>query len=126
MYLKLSSMKKIVLVFALILISAPAFSQKEKDAKLNPNTNLIETTYYHDNGEVSQEGTFDTAGKLHGEWISYSETGDKVSMGSYNRGVRTGKWFFYSNDSVKEVEFSDNMIASVVDKENKSGLVIKN
>jgi len=118
-------MKKIILVFALALTTAVAFSQKEKDVKHNTDTNLIETTYYHDNGEISQKGTFDMAGKLHGEWVSYSETGDKVSKGSYANGVRTGTWYFWGKDGVKEVEFSDNMIASVVNRENESGVVIK-
>ncbi|MGB6153167.1 MAG: nicotinic acid mononucleotide adenyltransferase [Pricia sp.] len=119
-------MKKIILVFALALTTTVAFSQKEKKVKHNTDTNLIETTYYHDNGVISQEGTFDMAGKLHGEWVSYSETGNKVSMGSYDKGVRTGKWFFYSNEGVKEVEFSDNIIASVVEREKESGVVTKN
>lgn len=118
-------MKRIILVFAFALTTAVVFSQKEKEVKHNPETNLIETTYFHDNGEVSQEGTFDMAGKLHGEWVSFSETGDKVSMGSYSKGVRTGKWFFWGKDGVKEVEFSDNIIASVVKRENESGVVTK-
>ncbi|HEA20437.1 MAG TPA: nicotinic acid mononucleotide adenyltransferase [Pricia antarctica] len=118
-------MKKIVLVLVFAFTTVVAFSQKEKTVKHNPDTNLIETTYYYDNGKVSQEGTFDMAGKLHGEWISYSESGDTVSKGSYNKGVRTGKWLFYSNEGVKEVEFSDNMIASVVNRENESGVVTK-
>lgn len=118
-------MKKIILVLAFALTTALAFSQKEKDVKLNTDTNLIETTYYHDNGEVSQKGTFDMAGKLHGEWISYSETGDKVSKGNYDMGIRTGKWFFWTDGNVKEVEFSDNVIASVVNKESSTGVVTK-
>ncbi|WP_373517344.1 toxin-antitoxin system YwqK family antitoxin [Pricia sp.] len=119
-------MKNLILVFVFILSTSYGFSQKEKDVKLNTDTNLIETTYYHDNGEVSQKGTFDLAGKLHGEWVSYSETGDKVSMGNYNKGIRTGKWIFWTDGNVKEVEFSDNVIASVVDREKGTGVVTKN
>lgn len=119
-------MKNVMLISVCIFISAFGFSQKEKEAKLNPNTNLIETTYFHDNGEVSQEGTFDLAGKLHGNWISYNEKGNKVSTGNYNKGVRTGKWFFWSDGAVKEVEFSNNVIASVTDRESASGVVTKN
>jgi antitoxin component YwqK of YwqJK toxin-antitoxin module len=119
-------MKNIVVIFAFILTTAFGFSQNEKDVKLNKETNLLEATYYHDNGTVSQEGTFDLAGKLHGEWVSYDKTGEKVSMGSYDRGVRTGKWFFWADDNVKEVEFSDNVIASVVNRESDSGVATKN
>jgi len=118
-------MKNILVASAFILTTALGFSQKEKDVKLNKETNLLEATYYHDNGEVSQEGTFDLAGKLHGEWVSYDEKGEKVSMGSYDKGVRTGKWFFWADGSVKEVEFSDNVIASVTQRDSNSGVVIK-
>ncbi len=118
-------MKNLILVFVFILSTSYGFSQKEKDVKLNTVTNLIETTYYHDNGEVSQKGTFDLAGKLHGEWVSYSENGDKVSMGSYEKGIRTGKWIFWTEGNIKEVQFSNNVIASVVNTENSSGVVTK-
>ncbi len=118
-------MKKLLLTFALMLTATYGFSQKEKDVKLNADTNLIETTYYYENGEVSQKGTFDLAGKLHGEWMSYSETGEKVSQGSYNKGIRTGKWFFWTDGNVKEVEFSDNVIPSVVNRESDTGVVTK-
>ncbi len=118
-------MKNIILVFAFVFSTSYGFSQKEKDVKLNTDTNLIETTYYYDNGEVSQKGTFDLAGKLHGKWVSYSETGEKVSMGSYDKGVRTGKWIFWTNGNIKEVEFSDNVIASVVNTDSSTGVVTK-
>ncbi len=118
-------MKNLILIFVLILGTSYSFSQKEKDVKLNTDTNLIETTYYHDNGEISQKGTFDLAGKLHGEWVSYSETGDKVSMGSYERGIRTGKWIFWTEGNIKEVQFSDNVIASVVNTDNSTGVATK-
>ncbi|HZJ20079.1 MAG TPA: nicotinic acid mononucleotide adenyltransferase [Pricia sp.] len=118
-------MKNIIFVLSFMLVTVYGFSQKEKDVKLNTDTNLIETTYYHENGKVSQKGTFDLAGKLHGEWVSYTDAGEKVSMGSYDRGIRTGKWIFWTDGNVKEVEFSNNVIASVVNRENESGVVTK-
>ena len=118
-------MKTAIVLFALVFTTI-GYSQKEKDIKLNQETNLFEATYYHDNGEVSQEGTFDLNGKLHGEWTSYDASGTKVSEGNYTNGVRTGKWFFWSEDAVKEVEFSNNAIASVINRESGSGVVSKN
>jgi len=118
-------MKKQILLFAFALTMTIGYAQKEKDVKLNKETNLIEATYYHDNGEVSQQGTFDLAGKLHGDWINYDETGQKVSEGSYNKGIRTGKWYFWADGKVKEVEFNNNVIASVVNKDATSGVVTK-
>ncbi|MBM1105420.1 nicotinic acid mononucleotide adenyltransferase [Aurantibacter crassamenti] len=118
-------MKKILLILAIVLVSSSAFSQKAKEMKLNNETNLIEATYYHENGEISQQGTFNLDKKLHGDWISYNDKGDKVSQGAYVNGVKTGKWQFWNDGSMKEVEFSDNAIASVINKEN-SARVSKN
>ena len=119
-------MKKIVIFFVLLISSATVFAQKNKEVKLNKETNLVEAVYYHENGAISQEGTFDMAGKLHGEWVSYDTSGNKVSMGNYNRGVRTGKWVFWADENVREVEFSDNVIASVVNREDVSRVATKN
>lgn len=118
-------MKKFILLLALVFVSTSVFSQKEKEVKLNKETNLIEATYFHDNGEISQKGTFNLAGKLHGDWINYDETGAKVSEGSYNKGARTGTWYFWSEGKVKEVEFDNNVIASVINKESTSGVLTK-
>ncbi|SHI55954.1 toxin-antitoxin system YwqK family antitoxin [Pseudozobellia thermophila] len=118
-------MKNIAILFAMMLTLAAGYAQKEKEVKLNTETNLIEATYYHDNGKVSQKGTFDLDGKLHGDWVNYDEDGVKISEGTYTNGVRTGKWMFVNDGVVKEVEFDNNVIASVVDKKGKSPLVSK-
>lgn len=111
-------MKKIILLLALIFVSTSVFSQKEKELVLNKETNLIEATYYHANGEISQEGTFNLDQKLHGDWISYNDKGEKVSEGAYVNGAKTGKWYFWNDGAMKEVEFSNNAIASVINKES--------
>lgn len=118
-------MKKAVLFLVAFSFAMVSFAQQKKELKRNETTNLIEATYYHDNGKVSQEGTFNLAGKLHGEWVSFDEAGAKLSEGTYDKGVRTGKWFFWTDGNLKEVEFSNNMIASVINKERKSTVVTK-
>ncbi len=110
-------MQRMTVLLAVLFISTAVFAQKEKELRLNQETNLIEATYYHENGEVSQQGTFNLDRKLHGEWISYNKEGDRVSIGSYDNGVKTGKWIFWSEGVMKEVEFSNNAIASVIQKE---------
>lgn len=111
-------------VIAIALLTATlGYSQGKVEKKFNKETNLVEATYFHDNGMVSQEGTFNIKGKLHGEWASYNREGQKISMGTYVNGVRTGTWYFWANDTLKEVEFSDNQIASVTEQKNTSGIV---
>lgn len=118
-------MKNLIAVLAITLMVSVGYGQNEKEITLNKETNLVEATYYHDNGEISQKGTFDLAGKLHGDWVSFDDEGVKISEGTYNKGVRTGKWYFWNDGQVKEVEFDNNVIASVINKEGKAPVVTK-
>ncbi len=107
-------MKKFILLFA-FLITVVSFAQKDqkRDLKFNKDTNLIEVTYYHDNGAVSQTGFYTTDGKLQGEWLSFSAEGKKTVSGNYDNGKKVGKWFYYTNETVKEVDYNENVIASL-------------
>jgi antitoxin component YwqK of YwqJK toxin-antitoxin module len=117
-------MKTYLLAIAAFMIALNSYSQKEKDLTLNEETGLIEATYYHDNGVVSQKGTFNIDRQLHGEWFSYSEDGNKISQGTYENGMRSGKWYFWQGDIVKEVVYNKNIVASVDgEKKNSEGLV---
>lgn len=118
-------MKKFIFLLVLLFFSTSVFSQLEKELKLNEETNLIEATYYHDNGQISQKGTFNLDRKLHGDWVNFNENGTKISAGTYTNGVRTGKWTFWNDGIIKEVEFNNNVIASVTDREGKSSVVTK-
>jgi antitoxin component YwqK of YwqJK toxin-antitoxin module len=85
---------------------------------------MVLATYYHDNGQVAQIGYF-LNGKLHGEWQMFDAAGNKTAMGHYANGNKIGKWYFYESGTVKEVEFADNAIASVVTKEKADPVVVQ-
>ncbi|MBT8300726.1 MAG: nicotinic acid mononucleotide adenyltransferase [Maribacter sp.] len=118
-------MKKSLFLLAILFVSAVSFAQKDKELILNEDTNLIEATYFHENGEISQQGTFNLAGKLHGEWLSFNDEGKKISVGSYDNGQKVGNWVFWSNDVLKEVNYDNNAIAGVVKTKNSTGIVSK-
>lgn len=105
-------MKKFILSLA-FLITVVSFGQQKRDLKFNKDTNLIEVTYYHDNGVVSQTGFYTTDGKLQGEWLSFNEEGKKTVSGNYDNGKKVGKWFYYTGETVKEVDYNANEIASL-------------
>jgi antitoxin component YwqK of YwqJK toxin-antitoxin module len=105
-------MKKVV-VFLVMLCVGFTYAQKERSLNLNEDKDLIEVVYYHDNGEVSQTGYYTKEGKLHGEWFSYCEQGNKIVSAKYNNGKKVGTWFFWNNDILTEVDYTENEIASV-------------
>lgn len=104
---------KNILIIALIFCSAVAFAQQDRTLEYNKKTKLTEAKYFHDNGVISQEGTFNSQGKLQGQWISYDKDGKKVAVANYENGRKVGKWFFWDNESLREVEFVDNEIVEV-------------
>ena len=119
-------MKKIILLLTVFFVSAATFAQTKPEMKLNKETNLIEATYFHTNGEISQKGTFNLEKQLHGEWMSFNTDGKAISVGSYKNGVKTGKWMFWANDILKEVEYSNNAIAAFSESKNTEGIVSRN
>ncbi|NNJ88067.1 MAG: nicotinic acid mononucleotide adenyltransferase [Eudoraea sp.] len=106
-------MRKIMYAVVFLLMTVYSYGQKEKELSMNEDTGLIEAVYYHDNGVISQQGTFNLDRKLHGEWISYDDQGTIIAQGSYANGLRTGTWLFWQNDAVKTVEYENNTIASI-------------
>lgn len=103
-------MKNIVIA-GVLLVSSLMFAQEVKP-KFEVVNNMVKATYYYDNGQVSQEG-FYLDGKLHGKWVSYTESGVKRSIGEYQNGNKVGKWFFWNDDSLSEVDFSNSRVIDV-------------
>ncbi len=112
-------MKKI-LIIAVLALSFGAFAQVEP--KFEKEGNKVKATYFHANGEVSQQGYFLNE-KLEGEWKMFNEKGDKIAMGNYNHGVKHGTWLFWEGDVKKEVNFDNNRIASVTNTKSKGSVV---
>ena len=86
---------------------------------------LTEATYYYDNGTIQQIGTFNKSGKLHGTWTSYDVEGNKLALGEYNNGKRVGKWLFWTENSLKEVEYENSKITKVNEWNDKTQMAIK-
>jgi antitoxin component YwqK of YwqJK toxin-antitoxin module len=104
---------KNIFVIALFLVGTFTHAQTERDLKLNEENNLIEATFTNSDGVVIQKGTYTKEGKLHGSWISYDIDGNKTVSAYYDNGIKTGKWFFWTEDTLKEVDYSNNTIAKV-------------
>ncbi len=103
-------MKKYMIIGA-VLISSMIFAQKGTP-KLEVVDNMVKATYYYDNGKIQQEGFFKD-GKLEGKWIAYDAQGNKLSVGEYSNGQKTGKWFFYNEAKLSQVDYTNNQVAYV-------------
>ena len=117
---------KNLFILAMLVMSSLTFAQKERTLTLNENTNLIDVVYYHDNGVISQTGSYTKDGKLQGDWMSYDEDGNKTVSAQYDNGKKVGKWFFWNGDNLKEVDYSNNAIASINEWSHKNSVAIRN
>lgn len=102
-------MKKYISLLAAFIISVSVFAQKERTLTLNKETNLIDVVYYHDNGQISQTGSYTADGKLEGQWISYNEEGETIVTAYYKEGKKVGKWMYKIDGKIKEVDYSKNV-----------------
>ena len=102
-------MKKSVLLIFAFLITVVSFAQQKRELKHNPDTNLIDVVYYHDNGVVSQTGAYTTDGKLQGAWLSFDTEGKKIVSANYDNGKKVGKWIHWIDGKPKEVDYSKNV-----------------
>ena len=117
---------KLILFTAAFLMSGVILAQNEEiKPKFEKQGELIKGTFYYEDGSVRQEGTYKD-GKLHGEWISYDQTGKKTAIAQYAFGTKDGQWFFWDSDKLTEVNYDNNVIASVDTWENRGSLVIRN
>ncbi|APX99222.1 hypothetical protein CLV86_1177 [Lacinutrix venerupis] len=113
-------------ILALILMFAVSFTfAQDVKPKFEKKGNQTEATFYHDNGEVAQTGFFNKDNKLEGTWTSFDAEGNKVAVGKYDNGIKVGKWFFWNKETLKEVDYLNNNIASVSEWENKSTVAIR-
>ncbi|MCB0460845.1 MAG: nicotinic acid mononucleotide adenyltransferase [Flavobacteriaceae bacterium] len=109
-------MRKIVLVLMMLFVGL-VYSQEDKKVTYEQKGDLVQATYYYDNGQVEQQGFFKQE-KLHGEWKYYNEEGKEIAVGSYNLGKKVGKWTFKNDDSTKEVEYLDGKVINVSEVAN--------
>ena len=114
-------MKKNIFI-VLVFIGTAVYAQTSIHPKFEVEANVISATYFHDNGAIQQQGTFNKKGKLDGLWVSYNDNGVKLSQGNYDKGIKTGKWFFWTENSLKEVDYNDSRITNVNEWNSKSEL----
>lgn len=117
-------MKKI-LTIAIVLFSVSFINAQENKVQVEETDKGYDVVYFHDNGEIAQTGSFNFDGKLDGIWRSYDTNGNKVAIGNYDNGKKTGKWFFWSADKLTEVDYKEFKVEKVNQWANKTQLAIR-
>ncbi len=114
------------IAFLLTMFSLTLSAQASKSPRYEREGDLTKVVYFHDNGEIAQTGYFKDK-KLHGNWISYQDSGKKSAMGSYQMGMKNGQWFFWKGNELIEVIYEDNKIINVLEWNNSDKkLIAKN
>ena len=106
-------MKKIAAILMILSVGF-VYAQNDTKTKYEQKGDLVEATIYYDNGQIEQHGFFKDK-KLHGTWTYFNTAGEKVSLGSYVNGVKTGKWLFKNKEGVKEVNYIDGKVVKVTE-----------
>lgn len=119
-------MRKLLILIVALICSAAVFSQETKENDYTVKNNLIEVTMFHDNGQISQTGFYTLEGKLQGNWYSYDVNGKKLAAAKYDNGNKVGKWFFWNEKTLKEVDYKSNQVAVVNEWKNSSTIASKN
>ena len=73
----------------------------------------MKLTQFHDNGEIAQHGHIH-CNKLDGVWESFDAEGNKIAVGNYDKVVKSGTWFFWTDEQLIEVEFVNNKVEDVI------------
>ena len=116
-------MKSITLIAALLLSGFLFAQEPGLKPVLEKEGDLVKATYFHDNGEIAQTG-FYKDGKPHGDWKAYNAEGKKIASGTYEKGKKVGKWFFWTPDDLNEVNFENSQIVSVTKWSNARPVVL--
>ena len=110
-------MKNIFFLFTLLsffFYTHNSIAQKQnKIIEYNEVKDLIEITYYYDNGSIQQIGSFNTNGLPHGKWIAFNIEGEKLCIGNYLNGLKQGKWHFLLTNKIRTVDYINSKIISV-------------
>ena len=119
-------MKKSILLLGLLFVAASTFGQADTNVKIEKKGDITEATYYYQDGTLQQQGTFNADGKLHGTWTSFDVNGKKLMVGNYDNNKKVGKWFFWADGKLKEVDYVDSRIVNVNEWNEKTKVAIRN
>ena len=115
---------KNTLLIMMLCLATKAIAQ-DKQTTYSVEGDLVKATYYYDDGSTRMQGYFKDK-KLTGEWIRFDKSGNKIQLGYYENGNNVGKWFVWGKDSLKEINYQNNVVASVNNWKSESKIALNN
>lgn len=103
-------MKKLIAI-CIFLVASIGYSQ-DIQPTFSAEGDLVKATYYYNNGTISTQGYFKNK-QLTGEWTRFDIDGNKTEQAYYEAGKKVGTWLVYSNESIKEITYKNNVVAQV-------------
>ena len=116
-------MKNFIYVL-LLFVSFTAYAQEPKTV-FEKEGDLVKASYYDAEGNLEVQGFFKDK-KLEGKWMRFDQNGNKTKIAFYKDGKKVGKWFVWSNESLKEINYEDNTIASITTWKSDSKVAVNN
>lgn len=104
-------MKKLLLLVCILSVGLMQ-AQDKKQPTYEISGDLVKATYYYEDGSIEKQGYFKNK-KLTGEWTQFDKEGNKIAIGHYKDGKKVGKWFMWKKDLLTEINYKNNIIASV-------------
>ena len=109
----ITTIKKLKNLITIILLFTVSFLQsQDKEPTFKAEGNLVKATYYFEDGTVSTQGYF-LDKELTGEWTRFDRKGNKTQIAYYDQGKKVGKWFVWGENSLKEINYSNNTVVNV-------------
>lgn len=103
-------MKK--LLFLLMVLSVSISQAQNVEPTYQVDGEKVKVTNYYEDGSIESQGFFKNK-KLEGKWTKYDRSGNKMVVGYYKDGKKVGTWFQWNEDTLRQINYQDNVIASV-------------
>ena len=103
---------QMILIFVFVFGFTFSYGQTTK-VERTASTQVMKLTQFNDNGVIAQHGHI-YRNRLDGVWESFDAEGNKIAVGNYDSGVKAGTWFFWTDEQLIEVEFTNNKVQDVI------------
>lgn len=113
------------LVYVLLLFFSTVVVAQNKTTKYEKVGDLVKASYYDEDGKLTVQGFFKNK-KLEGKWVRFDKNGNKTKIAFYEEGKKVGKWFLWVDETLKEINYENNVIVSIITWKNNSEVALLN